>query len=222
MTKVLLGLGVFLFVGAATACWSICLIQGARALSQARRLAASSLPEAGALSAEAYNRAAAHNPLDPTPHAEQAGAMLRIAEAGSLSPSLVEAERAIENAIERDPYSLGLRRLKLRILLTQARQSRHPWDFAQAVAAAREALALYPFDPVGLINLGDVLSEAANAESDDPEKKINLLLPALEAWQIALELDNSRPAWEVFHRLTPTEKQAVEARVARARGQVTE
>ncbi|MFQ5414433.1 MAG: O-antigen ligase family protein, partial [Phycisphaerae bacterium] len=162
---------------------------------------------------QAYRAATAADPLDPTPPAEHARWWLAVAQTPRLRDhALREAQAAIDRAIARDPVGLRHRRQRMRILRALAAHTGRPTDYRAAVHAARDALTLYPRNPLGLIALGDTLLDAANATHDPA-----LRSEAADAYRNALRLDDARPAWETFRRLSDTRRDAIQSNIDTAR-----
>jgi hypothetical protein len=213
--------GLLVLVGGLGFMWGE-VISGNNALRRARQLVTYQrlVPDAPSLSAE-FQRAAMVDPFDPTPHEEDAALWMRVWISRSIPSALDKAEQAISAAIDRDPYDLGLRRMRWQVLLARARHTKKPADFNDAIAAAKDALALYPLDPDGLVTLGDTLAEAASAIAGTPAARNALLLEAIDAYQQALDLDAARPAWVHFHRLTAQQRAALSDRVTQLRERLT-
>ncbi|HNQ23095.1 MAG TPA: O-antigen ligase family protein [Phycisphaerae bacterium] len=151
---------------------------------------------------------------DPTPAAEEADWLLSLpAERAQWRvEALAEATESIEEAIARDPWHASLRRLQARIFLARAEVARDGGLYEAAVAAAREALRLYPQDPTGLVLVGDCELAAGQALNSTPH-----LEAALKAYQESLALDARRPAWEVIRRFSPRMQAEIEARIETVR-----
>ena len=215
-------------------------------LEQARAMSARIDPARAELSvrevAEVYRHAAEADPLDPTPYAELANLYRWAAGVGkgpeSRGEFLSAAERAVAAAIERDPFSTGLRRLRRSIVRQAAEIAGTSPDAAEAharaVAAARDVLDLYPTSPPDWVSLGDTCMTAGEATTGASEEPSPLPLSlggrgvpetsvtrrehmneALAAYRKALSLDDARPAWEKYHRMRAKEREEVERKIGR-------
>ena len=168
-------------------------------------------------------RAGEADPLDPTPCAVWADWMLAVSSAPFLTDKdhRVEALNAtvasLDNAVDRDPFNVSHRRRLARAYRLKAAMIGRVDDYDAAVAAAREALHLYPLDPPGLVALGDCLLEAGEAVQS-PDR----LHEALDTYEQALQLDEARPWWETIRRFRPQEVADIKAKMAIARQAVGE
>ena len=191
------------------------VVSSTRHLAEAR--SATILPADGPVEASpadrAFRAAASADPLDPTPHAERARWLMAVAgqvQSPDKAHQLAAAE--VEAALLRDPFSAGLHRLKRAIFLERAQHDGSHEHFAHALEAAEAALALYPLSPAGLVTLGDTQLVAGEA-LDSPE----LLRAAIDSYQKAIELDDSRPTWETIRRFRKREIAGFQEQIARAK-----
>jgi hypothetical protein len=157
-----------------------------------------------------YQEAAESDPLDATPLVELAQwAMQRATpRPGRRQEALRLAIESLERAIERDPFQLGLRRMRVTAsgLLAESTGARE--DHEAAVGAARDALHIYPQNPEGLILLGDCLAAAGQASRSTAE-----LEEAKRRYRQAIELDDLRLEWETLHRLGARERAGIEEKI---------
>ena len=218
--------------------WLAAMYGGARSLDLARVEAASPLtPSQLQLVSTRFGFAQSSAWFDPTPCVEQVGWLLNVArDARHAEWALSEAERPAACAIARDPHNVAVRRMVAALRLFQARQAaavdgqhrvvgglarsaaedqRGVAAYQRAVDAAREAVALYPLDPPGLVSLADTLAEAGRAAREaDAEEPLSWLVAAASEYQRALDLDDARPAWERQRRMRPTERDEVTRKLA--------
>jgi tetratricopeptide (TPR) repeat protein len=175
-----------------------------------------------------YKQAAAADPLDPTPCVKEAEWLMRTISIGQAGPSAwTGAEAAIHEAIARDPFSHSLRRMKMRFYVERAQDLGDLADRMQAIEAAREALAVYPENPEGLIAFADRQREAAEAMlaggvsvGDAGVEAFRLIDEAIGNFRSALALDGRRLSWEELHRIRMSERvriQQIEAELVRLR-----
>ena len=142
------------------------------------------------------SQALVDDPLDPMPAVGLAEYGLALAKLPEFSAeALPAAAEAAKIAVARDPANVSRYRLLRRACEAQARASGAPADWAQAIAAARSALARYPQDPSGLVRLGKTLAHAGEATNNH-----NWLAEAVESYRAALVLDDKRLWWEEFRR----------------------
>ncbi|MGD2110450.1 MAG: O-antigen ligase family protein [Phycisphaerae bacterium] len=194
--------------------------RAARKLNAAREVSMHLPPEPSVRSdaARLYADAARADRIDPTPYAERTARLV-----GSVTQSIEdrtvisEALRSLEQAIKRDPYSLKLRRMQMRLYQKRAEHSHDPDDLTRALQAAEEALKLYPLDPKSLVALADCQVEVARAQPTD-----ELLTQALAKYERALEIDAKRLAWEELRRLRPSDRDAINARIEQVQTLLTD
>jgi hypothetical protein len=159
-----------------------------------------------------FRRAAAADPFDPTASTQRAEWLSGVT---AVPETRDEAFRlagvSLAEAVQRDPFSISLRRMKVRMLRARADETRDADDYAAAIDAAEDALAIYPHDPRGMIVLADCQLEAGEAIGSD-----TLLRDALASYRRGLDLDRSRPLWAKLAQLRPGEVQAVESNMRRA------
>ncbi|MCH7705256.1 MAG: tetratricopeptide repeat protein [Planctomycetes bacterium] len=91
-------------------------------------------------------------------------------------------------------------------------------DYLQAVEAARRVTQLYPGDPGAYVLLADCLLEAGAVAAGEPESDAaeEPLREAINTYRRALELDDSRPAWERIRGFRDRERRAITAGIQRA------
>jgi len=189
-------------------------------LARARRLTGS-LPVTGRVSRHpalvAFEQAAKADRWDPTPLAEQGRWLAAIANAypDLASDTLDLAVDSIQRAIVRDPVNSGPVRTLQSIYLMRAGMTGRRDDYAHAIKAARDALALYPQDPRGLVRLADTLAQAGDALNDPA-----LLRQAVEAYEAALSLDDQRIEWETLRRFRPKERAAIQEKTRKIVGEI--
>ena len=168
-----------------------------------------------------YRQAAAADPLDPEPCVEEASWLLKVMSLRGATPQAWNGgERALNEAIRRDPYHQSLRLKQMGFLVRRANALGRFEDRLRAVEAAEKALSLYPQNPEGLIALADrrkeavegILKQGTNG-LDSPEtvaRAKRLIHDALSGYQAALELDQRRLWWEELHRLGERERQRIQ------------
>ena len=185
--------------------------RGVRRLEHARASSRqlTSAPLAEQPAQRRFLEARAADVLDSTAPREHAEWLLSLGGVPHLrEDALDSALTAIEEALQRDPYSIQLYRLQMHAYRTRAELHESAADRAAAIEAARAALRLYPQDPRGLLALADRLLEAAEAEGS-PDR----LQEALTTYYEALALDASRPAWEVIRRFPRRIRTRIEATI---------
>jgi tetratricopeptide (TPR) repeat protein len=182
----------------------------ARAAGQ--RLAAG--PLAGQPADRLYREAIAADPLDPTPGVARSRWLLAVSSLPQFrEEALAAAVGALEEAIERDPFKVGLRRQLMQLYRAKAEHTGRAADYQAAVSAASAALELYPLDPSGIVSLGDCQKQAGEATGSD-----ELLRQAAETYQQALDLDASRPDWERIRGFRDRERDAIRAKIRDIQG----
>jgi hypothetical protein len=161
-----------------------------------------------------FDAASAADPLDPTADIEHAEWLAAFAEA--VPQQFVFAHEAAIDALRRttarDPHSIRIPRISARLRLALAERTHRPEDYVAAVSDATRALALYPANPGDWVALADVQAAAGEATSSN-----EWLQEAALNYAHALKLDDQRLAWETIRRLRPSEKSAIEAKLARVR-----
>lgn len=215
-----LGVVIMLLVAATWQAWIV--VRGNRKLGEARRLMQTThlvVPTDGV--AMIFGQAAGMDTLDPTPWVEAGDWQLRnsYAAATDWPGRLTAAVDAYKEALKRDPKSTDIRRRLARTCLEASRAAgedgRAPsgevgvWA-SRAVAWAEEITRLYPADPSAWRLLGECLSQAAGTSRDGRNDRLR----AAEALTRALELDASRPQWEVIRRFSPDTRRQIEERIA--------
>jgi hypothetical protein len=203
------GLLALTAIGLSIAIWQLTLVAPAqRALRTARNVAERG-PSAYVDVRRAYGAATAADPYDGVPPAEHAQWLLRVAGAAPALASEATADglTAIAEAIARSPhaFSLRLRQAQLHVLRARVLQDRDELDFA--IAAAREAVRLYPLYPHNHVALGDCLRATNECAA---------VATALASYQYALDLDDQRPDWEELRRLSTREREDIQSRIAEA------
>ncbi|UCC29079.1 MAG: O-antigen ligase family protein [Phycisphaerales bacterium] len=159
-----------------------------------------------------FVRAIEADPLDPTPCVEHA----RWVVAASTLPELGKealrlAEDSLTQAIERDPFSIQLRRMQAQLYRTRADATGSPEDRVAAVEAARKALGLYPHSPSDIAALADCQLEAGQTGHSE-----ELLQQAIENYERALKLDEARLWWEELRRFRRKDREAIREKIDRA------
>ena len=168
-------------------------------------------------SAREYELAGIADPIDPTPHLERARWVMGALSIQSLRGRAIRlARESLLQAIQRDPLSVQLRRMRLRMDLLWARESDNLSRYDEAIDSARDVLELYPQSPLDIVALGDAELEAGRVT-----KRTQLARDAITSYRRALALDNQRPEWEVFQRLQPTQRDAIHAKINEARKLLT-
>lgn len=184
---------------------SLDLLAHARASS--RHLTSGSLAEQPAH--RRFLTARAADTLDPTAPQEHAEWLLRLGAVPRLRDDAFDAALpALEEALQRDPDSVQLRRLQMHAFHARAEAHENASDRAAAIEAARAALRLYPQDPRALVTLADRLLEAAEAQGSHDQ-----LQAALTTYRDALALDECRPEWEVIRRFPQRVSARIEATI---------
>ena len=123
-------------------------------------------------------------------------------------PSIDQAIRRIDRAIERDPSSLRLHRQRSRYYSFRAKAGGSDNDLSTALSAAAAVLSLYPNDPASHILLADAWAARGLAKMDKGD--INQAIGHLEQ---ALGLDDARPDSETVRRLRPAECAILDSRI---------
>jgi len=164
------------------------------------------------VAANSYEKAAAADPLDPTPLVELARWL------GSVAPIARDPATTLSHGIEsiraarrRDPYSHSLRRLELLLCRDLARRTNAAKEYDAAIRAGNKMLKLYPLDPVGLVLIGELQLEAAKATHNDA-----LRADGVASLQKALDFDSRRPSFSVFQGLTQSERDRAAREIADA------
>ena len=119
---------------------------------------------------------------------------------------------SLSRAIERDPFSVNHYRRLMQVYQAKARLTGRADDYNAAVKTGQEALHLYPLDPPGIVSFGNCLLEAGEAT-----QSAERLRSAIEAYERALQLDDTRPDWEKIRRFSPEKRAHIEAKITRAR-----
>jgi tetratricopeptide (TPR) repeat protein len=157
--------------------------------------------------------AVAADPLDPTPCVERARWRLGLSAHAALRDQAFQAAAdSVAQAVGRDPFSVGLRRMQMQLYQAKAQHTNRADDYHDAIAAARSALRLYPNDPNGYVSLAECQLAAGEAMRSD-----DLLRDAIASYTDALALDDARPEWERIRGFRDRKRQAIEAEIQRAR-----
>ena len=169
----------------------------------------------GALSGQptyaSLSKAIDADPLDPTPCLRQAEWLMAVASMPDRTDeALALAEASLDQAVERDPFQLRLRRLRVELFRSRAKASASEADHRAVIDAARLALELYPQDPKGLVLLANCFREAG---SDLASR--DMLDSAIKSYRAALALDTQRLPWERLRRLRDSERRDIKARIKR-------
>ncbi len=177
-------------------------------LNDARTAASTGSGDPGRL----YAKAAAADPLDPTPLTEWA---LWAGHVGGRT-GLDKALACLQAAEERDPLDRGIYRSRWQILQLRYQVTRNVEDLLQAVPAARRAVELYPELPDGHVDLARLLAKAATGAESDLSMKA-----AARVWEVeavmhyckALDLDAARPSYEI-RRWSADQRRRIEGELA--------
>jgi hypothetical protein len=163
-----------------------------------------------ALNEDTLRFVAAADPYDPTPLV--LFARLKTADAFAASEFDAAGFRlgleALNLAVGRDPFSVGLHRLRTSVLLEFAKRTASPTEVAAAVESAKKVVALYPSDPHGRVMLADTLLQAAKLL-----KSPEYAQEATMAYRDGLALDDLRPAWETIRRFRDRERNEIQRKV---------
>lgn len=184
-------------------------------LAQARRLSSVMLDRAIEEQPvyRSYLAAAEADPLDPTPLVECAGWTVALAEtAGGLRDCLTHALALVDRAIERDPYGIRLYRHRRTLYRELSEATGENSDYRRAADAAGQVIRLYPESPEDWALLGDCWLRVGEVEEDPTAWQ-----RAADAFQRALDLDASRPAWETIRRFSAEKRSKIEEQLATAR-----
>ncbi len=202
-------------------------LRGARELAEARRPLDPVYDRYGPIYS-GYHAARLKDPYDPTIPRQRAGQLFVVARDLPRSYEswqwLSLGVQQLEVAIERDPYQPSLRRAlaraceeKAEFLTPNDNVTEHVNKVSRrelksyllsAIAAAKEALGLYPNDPDGLIFLAEI-EEKAGAFDDQYRSS------AREHYQRALELDGQRAWFESIRKFSDRKKADIQSRIAR-------
>ena len=115
--------------------------------------------------------------------------------------------RSTNEAIARAPKKFALWQRKAQFHNLIAQLSGKTAEHNNAIDAMNQAIKLYPARPRSYVTLGD-LYFATDVCSG--------IKNAIQHWNYALELDDSRPAWERFHRLNKQERSEIQLRIDNA------
>ncbi len=179
------------------------VVSANRSLVRAEKMAPQIAPApiSSQLADRFYREALAADPLDPTPAVARAGWLYSITSIPQLrEPAFALAVESVEEARKRDPFDVKLPRMLMQLHRAEAEYMHAPEDYLSAVRAAEEALKLYPLDPPGIKSLADCLTEAGTASGSQ-----DLLRQALETYQKAMDVDDSRLEWETIRRFRARE-----------------
>ncbi len=184
-------------------------VGGERLLRQARALAEAPAPTLSSHPAHLNFLAATdRDPWDATAPTEHAQWLMRQVDGDPARLRTISdaALAALQEAVERSPQAFELRTRLARIHLLRGRELGVPGAVDRAVAALRDACALYPQRPMSYVELGICLAalETCAAQRE-----------ALVCYRRALALDDARPGWETFRRFSPRVRQDVADRIAR-------
>ncbi len=156
---------------------------------------------------------AARNRLDATPPSELSKWLLVMSHSLLANHPNQAYETATlglhttDQAIARAPRKFTLWQQKALFHSFIAQLSGKANEHQHAINAMNQAIKLYPARPKGYVTLGD-LYFTTNVCSD--------LKNAIQQWNGALELDDSRPAWERFRRFTERERSEIKLRIENA------
>jgi len=165
-----------------------------------------------------FDAAARSDPFDPT--AEVALAMWLSGQATTpdlRTSSLRMAVEALSTAINRDPFGVQLPRMRGQLYLQLAQFTGDHGDYIAAANDARQAIELYPLNPAGVANLGDIQAAAGEAIGSD-----ELIREAIAHYDRALRMDDERLSWETLHRMRPREKEEIAVKIRRLRERIKE
>ena len=155
----------------------------------------------------AYQEAARLDPTDPTPPAECAQFAMEFAQlAGGMEDASMQAVERIDEAIARDPCDIGLRRAKRAYRTAHAQITGEPDYYRRAVEAAAEVVKRYPTSPDDYDSLGDCYAALIATGVYTPAERTD----GVRAYERALKLDASRPAWEVIRRFSSARQSEIE------------
>jgi hypothetical protein len=205
-----LGAGVAAMV---LVCW-IGVIPVASAQSHLRAAQqAASIPLSGSLqehpASGRFDAASASDPFDPT---------AEVARTQWLRTSAPRAAvEALTTAMGRDPFNVGLPRMRAKLYLDLAQSTGDDGDYLAAIDDAHRALELYPLNPAGVVSLADVQTVAGEALKSE-----KLLREALANYNRAIQLDDQRLSWETLHRMRVGEKDEILAKIRRVRERIGE
>jgi len=161
------------------------------------------------LRAGQFDAASSSDPFDPTPE---------VARAQWLQSSAPRAAvEALTTAIRRDPFNVGLPRMRAKLYLDLAQSTGNEGDYLAAIDDARRALELYPLNPAGVASLADFQAAAGEALKSDM-----LMRQALANYDRAIQLDNQRLWWETLHRMGEGDKAEILSKIRRLRERIKE
>ena len=167
-----------------------------------------------------FSNAAAADPLDPTPHVEQARLHASIAESvgtqAAFEHAYDAADNALNRAIQRDAFDVSLLRMRRELLSRKAERLGRPADFEAAVPGAEAVLELYPRSPQDIVALGDA-HLAAGLHAEVGANRAEHLRQAVETYVRAVNLDAQRPQWERHRRFRQTELEEIRTKIEQAR-----
>jgi O-antigen ligase len=156
------------------------------------------------------------DPFDPTPWELDWQFQSSSPVAAGVTPE--KCLSLINAAIARDPYATRLWRIKMNWHAFQGRVDFE--DRAPAIEAARMLTRLHPTAPESWIALGDRLAEAVN-DPIHPSSDSATPAEAIAAYQRAIDLDNAKPKWEQFRRLTTAQRQAIKSKISNLKSQIS-
>ncbi len=158
---------------------------------------------------ENFNAAAGADALDPAPLVEHARWLARLSTApGGSSDQLVQATDLLDRAIDRDPNSTKLRRMRMQLNQRLAKKTGKAIYYRNAVDAAKEVLELYPLNPYGLAALAERQVEMGTALNDDA-----LRSEAATVFQRALDMDGRRLKWETLRSFSEKERAKIQQQI---------
>lgn len=167
----------------------------------------------------AYLTAIDQDPWDPTAPAELAAGMgaVRVPigdDSQRIAQRCAILDRALtvaQEAINRDPEEISHHRKIAGIQMRRFTECESLTAGRDAVAAATQAMHMYPSSPSGQEQLGNVLIQFGEKQID-----MQAIADGINHLTEALRLDDQRPHDEV-RRYTPAQRKAIEAELTRAR-----
>jgi tetratricopeptide (TPR) repeat protein len=126
--------------------------------------------------------------------------------------ALALASEALALASRRDPHSLKLHRLLMRLLMERADAMKSGELYDEAIAVGRASLELYPQDPEGIIAVAEITLRAGTATG-----RQDWLRAAIADYGRALALNEQRPDSEELHRLREKDVREALSKISDAR-----
>jgi len=159
-----------------------------------------------------FQRAAAIDPLDPSPLTARTDWLLALSsDPLRREEAFALAIKSLDEAVRRDPHAVRHRRAMMRLYRMRASASGRVEDYLAAVEAGRAATQLYPNDPTGYVQLAEMQFAAGEAAQVE-----DLVREAVANLRHAVHLDDSRPGWEIIRRFSKRQRDEIEAQIARA------